>query len=332
MRVRSVLTSRVGAGRRDRARVVPFGVELQRRAPDARHASAWRLEAPDEPFERGVADEEKRLERDERPLELHALRERRAAEGAARAGADRSPRAVAWSSRPSSPRRLATSPSGSFASSPIEWMPQRSSVSPSSICGARLASGSGARKRASCPAGTTRRRVGQPRGHARRELRRRDPDTAPAVPHFSTAAMTVAAESQFSGSPKDRTAAGSPPGSRRGPDRGLPLPASSTRGEKPSATSSSASWAARSLSASRPRAIRSGMERAGLRQGQAGADPGAFAPARVAATTRAALPLPSKTDDRFPLRARARCAAARRAERAARRTQAMRGRTSVTQR
>ena len=86
------------------------------------------------------------------------------------------PRAVAWSSRPASPRRLATSPSGSFAKSPIEWRPQRSSVAAISSAGASFSSGSGARKRHLLSFGHDGRRVGQPRRDARRELGRRDAD------------------------------------------------------------------------------------------------------------------------------------------------------------
>src|SRR5262249_47383148 len=61
-------------GQRDRARVESIGIESER-GLQARARESLRLEAADETFEGGVREKEKRLERGERPLELHALGE-----------------------------------------------------------------------------------------------------------------------------------------------------------------------------------------------------------------------------------------------------------------
>ncbi len=72
------------------------------------------------------------------------------------------PRAVECSSRPSLPSRLATRDGGSRAKSPTEWTPQRSRVAARSTSGLSRWRGSGARKGASSPAGTTTGGWGRP--------------------------------------------------------------------------------------------------------------------------------------------------------------------------
>jgi len=74
----------------------------------------------------------------------------------------------------------------------------------------------------------------------------------------------------------------------------MPLPASSMRGEKVSATSMSASCAVRSHSASRLRAMSFGMIERACASVMAGRIP-FFRARRVAATTCALPPLPSTT-------------------------------------
>ena len=147
-------------GERDRARVAAVRVELQR-GLELHAGEALGFQALDETLQGRVAEKEEGLERDERPFEVHAFEK----VGGGRRGSNGRgsiPRAAAWNSRPSSPRRLATSPSGRRANSPIERMPQRSSISAISIAGARRERGSGARKRCSSPAGTTVGESGRP--------------------------------------------------------------------------------------------------------------------------------------------------------------------------
>jgi len=65
-----------GRGKHDRARVAPVGVELQGEL-QAPAGEPLRLEAPGQPLESRVSDEEKGLERDERPLEIHPFTQRK---------------------------------------------------------------------------------------------------------------------------------------------------------------------------------------------------------------------------------------------------------------
>ena len=194
------------------------------------------------------------------------------------------PRALAWRSRPTFPSRLTTRARGRRAKSPTEWIPQRSSVAATSASGVRRASGSGARNTASPSGGTTVGDSGRPAATRAASLLPATPTRA-GSPRRSAAAASVRPRSASS-----RKCRSSPARSRKA----TPSPASSTRGETLSAASSSASWAARSHSASRARATSLGQIARACASVMPGWMPAARA-GRLAATRWAALPLPSQT-------------------------------------
>ena len=194
------------------------------------------------------------------------------------------PRAISCRAWPASPRRLATSAAGSFANSPTRVRPQRESVSTAAASGSSFASGSGARNAASPPSGTTTGESGSDAATRAASLLDATPQRAGRDSLFA-AATSARPRSRSSGKRRER-----PSTSRKT----TPSPPSSTRGEIVPAASSSASCAARSPAASRGRARRFGRSARACGSVKPGRMPARRA-LRVAATTRAAVPLPSQT-------------------------------------
>ena len=281
------MTSRVGAGSAIERASWPSGSSFEAtsrrvqaracasRRRTRRSSAAWR-------------DEEEGLEGGERPLEVHALGEGRAAADRARAGAGRC-RARRRGAR-GRPRR-----GGSRLRPRAASRSRRSSECPSGPASRRSrARGRGARAAAgrgsAAPRLRGRRwasRAGQ-RRRARRASRRRH-RRARAASAFSAARRMSRAISASVFEFRISNFEFRPSSSRYT----TPSPSSSTRGEKASATSSRASSAARSQARSRPRATSLGTIARAWGSVMPGSMPARRA-LRVAATTRAALPLPSQ--------------------------------------
>ena len=307
-------------GQRDRAGVAAVGIEREH-GLEARAREGLRLEAADETLERGVREKEKRLERGERPLELHAL-----GEGGRRDARLERPRIDAARGGVQGAADLAET-ARDFALGKLREVADRVQ-SPAVERRGRLEGGSESRERQRREKGRLfafgddGRRVGKTRGDARGELGARHADARGQErllrgdPERARECHTERRHpSPFGrgGRGEGRAAVGSgffspsprpSPGGRGGRNLSIgcpsssryttPPPSSSTRGEKASATSSSASCAARSPARSRPRASSFGRIARACGSVMPGSMPARRA-RRVAATTRAALPLPSQT-------------------------------------
>ena len=267
----------------DAARVVAVGIERQREL-EPLAGEALDLHPLRQAVERGVGDEEERLERDERPLQLHPfakLRRQRARHERTRIDAARGPVQLASD--------LAEA-AGDFAFGKLGEIADRcrgpsAAASPPLRARARDASAAAARgTSASSPGATTVGDFGS-------SAATRAASLLAAMPTRAGRPIAVArrAIGRARASSSSLAKCRSIPVTSRNT---TPSPASSTRGENVSATSSSASCAVRSHSASRPRAMSFGRSERACASDSPGWIP-FFRARRVAATMCALLPLPS---------------------------------------